>query len=88
MKYILRTLKERFEVKDLGKVSYLRGIEIKRDNHGITISQRSYINELLKRFNVEVAKTISTPMEVGIKFTKIKKLQVKAFKVLKFPIEN
>ena len=52
-------------MKDLGEIHHILGIEIKRDKNGISMSQKSYIRELLKRFGMEDAKVASTPMEVG-----------------------
>ena len=68
MDVVLTSLQKEFEVKDLGEANYILGIEIKRDTQCITISQQEYINQLTKRYNMEEAKVVSTPMEVGLKF--------------------
>ena len=39
--------------------------------HIITISQRKFIREVLKRFNMEEYKPISTPLDVNVKLLKL-----------------
>jgi hypothetical protein len=42
------SLANEFEIKDLGSLKYFLGIEVARSRHGIFISQRKYILDLLK----------------------------------------
>jgi hypothetical protein len=46
-------------------------VHITRDlkNHTISLGQQSYINDIVKCFNLEDARDISTPMEPGIDLT-------------------
>ena len=67
LEFIYRKLQKTFDVKDLGESSYLLGIEITREDNRIKLSQSSYINELLRRFRMEDANEISTPIELGAK---------------------
>ncbi|CAL9006507.1 unnamed protein product, partial [Prunus brigantina] len=55
---------------DLGLLHFFLGIEVKQNENGIYISQKKYAKELLKRFRLENAKSIATPMEVGVKIGK------------------
>ncbi|GKB73974.1 putative RNA-directed DNA polymerase [Tanacetum coccineum] len=50
-----RFLSENFEMKDLGEASYVIGIEIYRDrSRGILgLSQRAYIDKILKKYNMQ-----------------------------------
>ena len=73
MREVFHKLQKDFEVKDLGKTHYLLGIEIKITETKITLSQGSYIQELVRRFHMEDANTSATPIKVGIKFTKASK---------------
>jgi Reverse transcriptase (RNA-dependent DNA polymerase) len=59
------------EITDLGKLHWLLGIEIRRDREKRTIhlSQRSYIDSILRRYNLQDLKPISTPMETHIKLS-------------------
>ena len=52
-------------MKDLGTAKVMLGIEIIRDrkNRKLFISQQQYITEILKRFNMNESRTVSTPME-------------------------
>ena len=64
-------LNEHFELVDLGKIKWLLGVHIIRDlkKHTISLGQQSYIDEIIKRFELEDARTISTPMEPGADLT-------------------
>ena len=57
---------------DLGEAKQLLGIEINHDRvKGIvTMSQRKYIETILKRFNMEDANPSNTPLPPGTKLQK------------------
>ncbi|GJZ07346.1 hypothetical protein Tco_0541139 [Tanacetum coccineum] len=55
-------LKKEFEIKDLGKIKYCLGLHIEHMHNGIIIHQSNYTEKLLKRFNMDKAKPLSTPM--------------------------
>jgi hypothetical protein len=61
-----------FTMTDLGPISWLLGIEVKRDRQNRTISlcQKSYIESILARFGLEDAKPLAIPMDVNISFSK------------------
>ena len=60
----------KFKVEDLGEVSHILGMLIKRDRDSrtLTISQSKYLEGVLKRFNMEECKPVSTPLEPGKQF--------------------
>lgn len=64
-------LSKQFEMKDLGEASFVLGIEILRDkSQGILrLSQRNYIDKVLKRFDMEECKPGDTPISKGDKFS-------------------
>ena len=64
------SLGRRFDVEDLGEVNYVLGMLVKRDRklRTLTISQPKYLEGILKRFNMEHCKPVSTPMEQGRQF--------------------
>jgi hypothetical protein len=64
------SLGTRFKIEDLGEVNYVLGMLVKRDRKSrtLTISQPKYLEGILKRFNMEHCKPISTPMEQGRQF--------------------
>lgn len=55
-------LQAEFQMKDLGKLQYFLGIEVDRDVHSITLSQRKYAIDLLSKANMLDCKPVSTPL--------------------------
>jgi hypothetical protein len=52
-------------LKDLGNLHYFLGIEAVRDEIGIYLSQRKYIEDLLEKNSMTASKPCPTPMVVG-----------------------
>ena len=65
------SLGQHFKVKDLGEVKFLLGIEVIRNRKAglIELSQQAYIDQLLKRFNLQEVKPATTPLSSGIRLT-------------------
>lgn len=59
-----------FEVTDLGTVSYCLGMEFNRNEDEITICQAGYVRDILDRFGMSESKSVSTPLDPGIKLNK------------------
>ncbi|GJZ86735.1 putative copia-like polyprotein [Tanacetum coccineum] len=55
-------LKEECEMKDLGKTKYCLGLQIEHMPNGILVHQSNYTKKVLKRFSMDKAKSLSTPM--------------------------
>ena len=55
-------------MKDMGKLHYCLGISISHDeeNHCIFLQQKQYILNMLKRFGLAEAKTVSTPADLNV----------------------
>jgi hypothetical protein len=51
-----------FEMSMIGELSYLLCLQIKQLKNGTFMSQGKYIKDMLKKFGMEDAKGISTPM--------------------------
>mgnify|MGYP004607028067 CR=1 FL=1 len=66
-----RFLARKFEMKDLGDASFVLGIQIYRDRaRGILgLSQKGYIEKILKRFSMQDCKPGDTPISKGDKFS-------------------
>ena len=66
-----RFLSKNFEMKDLGDASFVLGIQIQRDcsRGSLGLSQRSYIDKVLKRFGMQDSKLGDTPVAKGDKFS-------------------
>ncbi|XP_064462668.1 uncharacterized protein LOC135373382 [Ornithodoros turicata] len=63
----MKNLGKEVELKDSGEPTYILGIEVKHDKlrKTLTINQRKYVDEILKRFNMEGSKPVKAPIEVG-----------------------
>ena len=59
-----RELSKSFAMKDLGSVKLILGMKISRDkkNRKLWLSQESYTEKVLERFNMSKAKTICSPL--------------------------
>ncbi|KAL9266920.1 Retrovirus-related Pol polyprotein from transposon TNT 1-94-like protein [Drosera capensis] len=66
-----RFLSMKFEMKDLGNASFVLGIQIYRDRlKGVlALSQKSYIDKILKRYGMQDCKPGDTPVAKGDKFS-------------------
>ncbi|RVW85482.1 hypothetical protein CK203_044070 [Vitis vinifera] len=56
-----------FEMSMMGQLNFFLGLQIKQLKEGTFINQAKYIRDLLKRFNMEEAKTMKTPMSSSIR---------------------
>jgi hypothetical protein len=57
-------LKSEFEMKDLGKTCFCLGLQLEHKENGILVHQTTYTEKVLKRFNMDTAYPLSTPMVV------------------------
>jgi hypothetical protein len=53
---------DRFEISMMGELKYFLGFQIKQMEDGAFISQTKYTDDLLKKFGMDKAKPIKTPM--------------------------
>ena len=51
-----------FEMSMIGELSYFLGLQIKQIKNGIFVSQCKYIKDMIKKFEMDESKAISTPM--------------------------
>ena len=63
---------EAFEARDLGPCSYFLGMDVIRDReaHTIMLAQRRMTTDLLAKYDMTGAKSLSTPLTPAIKLTK------------------
>ena len=59
-----------FEMSLMGELNYFLGLQIKQTKNGIFIHQTKYIKELLKKFGMDEAKPMGTPMSPSTKLDK------------------
>ena len=64
-------LSKQFEMKDLGEASFVLGIQIHRNrSRGILgLSQKAYIDKILKRYGMQDCNPLPTPVTKGDKFS-------------------
>src|SRR6202522_333476 len=67
-------INEKFQITDLGSISWLLGLSIKRNRSMRTlyISQKSYIESIIRRFNLEDAKSLTIPIDPNTSLSKDK----------------
>jgi len=69
---VKQALTSKFEMADLGEVSTILGIRVLRDvkSGELTLDQSKYVGQVLKKFGMENAKPVVTPLVVGTKLSK------------------
>ena len=60
-----RIMTNRFEMSMMGELKFFLGFQIKQLKDGTFISQTKYTNDMLKKFNLDKAKPIKTPMSTN-----------------------
>jgi hypothetical protein len=61
-----KKLVEKFEMKYLGQMHYLLGLEVWQSLEKIFLNQGKYVVEILKRFDMLECKSMNTPMETNL----------------------
>ena len=59
-----------FEMSMMGELNFFLGLQIKQSKEGMSINQSKYIKDLLKRFELENAKSMRTLISSTIKLDK------------------
>ena len=64
-------LSKSFDMKDLGSAKQILGMQISRDrqNRKLWLSQETYIEKVLERFNMSKAKAVSSPFASHLKLS-------------------
>ena len=64
---------KRFDMVDNGEVSFILGLNVKgeRENNVLTISQSTYLLDILRRFKMDNCNPVATPLETGRTFISI-----------------
>ena len=65
-------LNNRYALTDLGPIQWLLGIKVTRNHEArtISLSQEGYIASILKRFSLQDAKAVDTPMLLSVSYSK------------------
>ena len=59
-------LKERFKMKDMGKLSHFLGVDFEQGDSFVKVNQKEYICKVLERFGMSDCKPRSTPCELRV----------------------
>jgi hypothetical protein len=60
-----KMMAKEFEMSMIGELSFFLGLQIKQIKEGTFVSQTKYIKDMLKKFGMEDAKGITTPMSTS-----------------------
>lgn len=60
----------KFEISDLGKLTYYFSIEFHQGDNGIELKQEAYARKVLKEVGLETCNPTKIPMEFGLKVSK------------------
>jgi hypothetical protein len=62
-----KILSSKFEMKDMGEATYVLGIKISTDRTSklLYLDQEKYIENVLRRFNMNKYKLLNTPISKG-----------------------
>ena len=73
LKWFKSELEKQLKTSDPGELHYCLGVEFwrNREAHTSTMNQRSYIEEALKRFNIEKCNPVGSPFDANSKFLKL-----------------
>ncbi|GJU56425.1 retrovirus-related pol polyprotein from transposon TNT 1-94 [Tanacetum coccineum] len=66
---------DEFEMSMMGELNFFLGLQIKQFEDGIFFNQSKYVKEMLKKFGLETAKPIKTPLSSETKLTRDEKGQ-------------
>ncbi len=68
--WFANAMKSEFEMSIISELSYFLGLQITQKSEGLFLSQEKYLNEMLKKFQMEDSSHVSTPMVGGCKLRK------------------
>ena len=68
---LVLSLGKAFAVKDLGKLHYFLGLEVTHDDAGLSLTQKKYSEDLLRRAGMLQCKTATTPMSTSELLTSV-----------------
>ena len=72
MQQIKKSLALQFQMKDMGKLHYCLGINIEQNevDKSLLMHQKQYILNMLEKYQLSEANTVSTPADISVKLKK------------------
>ncbi len=67
--HVKSSLKQNFEMSDLGHLHYFLGLQVLQTKEGIFLSQSKYACDLVRRFHMEDCKPAPSPFQSGVKLS-------------------
>ena len=58
-----------FEMSMIGELTHFLGLQIRQQDSSIFLSQSKYAKNLVKKFGLESASSVRTPMSLNVKLT-------------------
>ena len=65
-----RKMSSKFEMSDLGKLTYYLGIEVCQHEHGITLNQERYAKKILSENKMDECNAVQIPMDQALRLSK------------------
>ena len=64
-----KLMQAKFEMSMIGELNHFLGLQVRQQESGIFISQSKYAKNLVKKFGLESANSVRTPMSLNVKLT-------------------
>ena len=64
-----KLMQAKFEMSMIGELTHFLGLQIRQQDSGIFLSQSKYARNLVKKFGLESASSVRTPMSPNVKLT-------------------
>jgi hypothetical protein len=58
-------MENEFQISKMGELTFFLGIQVKQTKQGTFIHQAKYMKDLMKKFNTDEFKHVSTPMSMA-----------------------
>ena len=62
-------MQAKFEMSMIGELNHFLGLQICQQESGLFLSQSKYAKNLVKKFGLEFASSVRTPMSLNVKLT-------------------
>ena len=67
MSEIKTSLRQNFKMTDMGSLHFCLGVSVEQSTDKIKLSQKQYIQKLLKRYELDDANPVCTPMDLNVR---------------------